>query len=95
MCIHIHVYMHVCTHSCVCVQDDLKDKKMKDMMFAMTAFDTDEPQRLNQSSNLSVQANDESCGKMQGDYTHCNTLIHAGTKCVAAFCSANDEVEAQ
>jgi len=73
--------MHVYTHSCVRVQDDLKDKRMKDMMFAMTAFDTDEPQRLNQSSNLSVQANDESCGKMKGDYTHCNTLQHTATHC--------------
>jgi hypothetical protein len=38
---------------------------MKDTLFAMAAFKTDQMHLLKQSSNISVQANDEHCGKMK------------------------------
>jgi SNF2 family DNA or RNA helicase len=42
-----------------------QDRKMKDTLFAMAAFKTDQMHLLKQSSNISVQANDEHCGKMK------------------------------
>jgi superfamily II DNA/RNA helicase len=42
-----------------------EDRKMKDTLFAMYAFETDQMHLLKQSSNISVQANDEHCGKMK------------------------------
>lgn len=65
--------LKVCNHLDLVrvAQGDSEEKKKKDLMFAMTAFnafDLGESEVMSacyQSSNLSVQANDENCGKMR------------------------------